>query len=101
MKFNLYQSFHSERECVEKLDAILLAIHKLEEKIMAAFEDITTLLTAIDTETNLIAARIQSLIDQIGEGLTPAQAETIQIALQDEVAKLTALAANPADPIPA
>jgi len=100
MKFNLYQSFHVEREVVEKLDAILSAIHKLEEKIMAAFEDITALLTAIDTETNLIAARIQSLIDQIGAGLTPAQAETIQIALQGEVAKLTALAADPTNPIP-
>jgi len=100
VRVDVFHHFHAERECVEKLDAILLAITRLEEKTMAAFEDITALLTAIDNETNFIAARLQALIDQIGAGLTPAQAETIQIALQGEVAKLTALAADPTNPVP-
>jgi len=101
MKLNVYHSFHSERQTVEKLDAILEAIRKLEERIMGAYTDITTLLVAVDEHTNEIATRIQALIDQIGAGLTPAQAEEIKIALQAEVAKLDALAADPADPIPA
>ena len=101
MKLNVYHSFHSERQTVEKLDAILEAIRKWEERIMGAYTDITTLLVAVDEHTNEIATRIQALIDQIGAGLTPAQAEEIKIALQAEVAKLDALAANPADPIPA
>jgi len=101
MKLNVYHSFHSERQTVEKLDAILEAIRKWEERIMGAYTDITTLLVAVDEHTNEIATRIQALIDQIGAGLTPAQAEEIKIALQAEVAKLDALAADPNDPIPA
>ena len=100
-----------DEEANRKLDAILTF---LKETVMPMFEDISTLLTAMDTKTNemaataqAIAAKLDALIGQISAGLTPAQAASIQAAAQTELAKLTALgdgltelAADPANPVP-
>jgi hypothetical protein len=66
-----------------------------EEKNEMVDPKVAAIITEFDNATNAIAARIQRLID--GGGLN---AES-QAALQAEVAKLTALGSDPADPIPA
>ncbi len=55
---------------------------------------VAKLITEFDTATNAIAARIQKLIDAGGLNADS------QAALQAEVDKLTALGADPAQPIP-
>jgi hypothetical protein len=60
----------------------------------------TAILARIDTATNGIAAKLQALIDKADQAGTVTAAE-INAALGPEVARLEALAADPANPVPA
>jgi len=74
-----------------KLTVVLRSLHRMEVRFMGAYEDMTALLAANDTNLNAIAARIQALVDQIGTGLTAAQADAIKQGLTTEAAKIAAL----------
>lgn len=54
---------------------------------------------AVDDASNAIAARIQKLIDLAASNGSATEAE-IRAALEPEVAKLQALGADPANPVP-
>lgn len=61
-----------------------------------ALEAVKDYAAKIDTATNVIAARIQTLIDKIDQGtVTP---EQVAEALQPEVDKLTAMGSDPTVP---
>ncbi|SRR5258706_10578245 len=80
----------------QQLFSLLAQQHK--EIKMALDAGTQALITAIDTATDKIAARIQKLIDQIAAGgLSPAD---VAAALQPEVDKLNALGQDPANPVP-
>ncbi len=57
--------------------------------------DVQAILTAMDTATNQIAARIQALIDK-----QPALSADDKQAFQDEIDKLTEMGKDPANPVP-
>jgi len=56
-------------------------------------------ITALDTATNAIAARLQKLIDLAASNGSASEAE-IRAALQPEVDRLTALGQDPANAVP-
>jgi len=60
----------------------------------------TAILARIDTATNGIAVKLQALIDKADQAGTVTAAE-INAALGPEVLRLEALAADPANPVPA
>ncbi len=64
---------------------------------MAVSADAANLITAFDTATDNIAARIQRLIDKPTVGLSPDD----KAAFQAEVDKLNSLGQDPANPVPA
>lgn len=74
---------------------------KLRKEIMSLRDDVKALIAQMDTATNLIAARIQKLIDQIAGGVSAEDAAQITASLQAEVVKLQALGADPVAPVPA
>ncbi len=67
---------------------------------MALKDDVQKLIAAMNDATNAIAARIDALKAQIAGGVTPEDATAITDALTAEVAKLQALGADPANPVP-
>lgn len=68
---------------------------------MTKADDITTLVSKIDTATNEIAADLARLRGQITGGLTEAEAETVVADLTTLEARLTTLGEDPSDPVPA
>lgn len=85
---------------------------------MAAIDDVTTLITAVNTATNAEAAALQTVSDRIDKlvaelagaagGLSAADVANVTAQLQalsaaqaPIVARLTALGADPTNPVPA
>lgn len=81
-----------------QLASIVLTLN-LREKIMSALDDLTT---AIDQETNAVAARIDKLTGELAAAVAAGQAPTAaQIAALQAVSdRLKTLGADPAAPIP-
>ena len=71
---------------------------------MTRAEDIAAAWAAVDTATNLLAARVQALIDQINNtatnGLDGPQTEAVLANLTGLAAVLSAMGSNPSNPIP-
>ena len=84
----------------ERVLSLLWSIRAMGEQQMAISQDIKDLLKKIDAATNDVAARIQKLSDQLAGGVTPEAALEIQAGLQAEVDRLTAMATDPANPVP-
>ncbi len=82
-----------------KLDTILInqqVLFMRLNKMAQTLQALNDYAKKIDAATDLIAARIQKLIDQIGAGtVTP---EQIAAALQPEVDKLNAMGVDPTVP---
>ena len=85
-------------------------LYRLQEIIEMEYTDITALLTDIDEATNAVAAKIDEEIATIAElqaqiaagtPITHEQLDALGAALTAEKDRLTALAADPANPIPA
>lgn len=85
---------HTERVLLGITQALEIA--ELENPNMAVSADTAALITAFDTATDNIAARIQRLIDKSNTLSADDKA-----ALQGEVDKLNALGQDPANPVPA
>ena len=91
-----------ELKILQRIERRLLAIKQAldlnnlteEEKNMAVDPKVAALIVKFDDATNLIAARIQKLID--AGGLSPES----EAALTAEVQKLEALGADPNNPVP-
>ena len=89
---------------------LISQVTQLREEIAMQFTDITALLTGIDEATNAVAAKIDAEIATIAElqaqiaagtPVTQEQLDSLGAALTVQKDKLTALAADPTDPIPA
>ena len=84
-----------------KLDVVIKNQKTIIERMRAmgqVLDVIKDFAAKIDAATNLIAARIQKLIDQVTEGtVTP---EQVAEALQPEVDKLEAMGKDPENPVP-
>lgn len=78
--------------------ALEIAEFPESEKNMPVSPALQPFITALDTASNNIAARIQRLVDKINAG-TPLTADDAT-ALQADVDKLTALGQDPANPVP-
>jgi hypothetical protein len=76
-----------------------LDIFDFKEKALMIDPSIAKLISAIDDATNAIAARLQRLIDAANAAGSQSAGEIVA-ALQPEVARLTALGADPANPVP-
>lgn len=85
----------------QKTEAALDRIQLQLEKVTMKLQDFTDLLTAVNTETDLLAAKIQKLMEQVsGSSLTGEEEATILAGLQAVKNRLTVMAADPADPVP-
>lgn len=87
--------FGRSRRIETKLDRLIA----LQEKTMGQLED---LVTAIDAETNAVAARIDHLGSELASALAAGQApkaETLA-ALSTISDRLKSLGADPANPVP-
>jgi hypothetical protein len=58
-------------------------------------------LNAIDAETNALAAVVQDLRNRINTGMSQADVDAVTGTLGDIANRLTGIAANPAQPVPA
>jgi len=68
---------------------------------MAKAESYAALVAAIDAETTRIANKIQTLLDQIAAGgMSAADEDAAQAALQAQVDRLRTIGADPVEPIP-
>ena len=85
-------------------------LQEIQEIMLMEYTDITALLTDIDEATNAVAAKIDEEIATIAElqaqiaagtPITHEQLDALGAALTAEKDRLTALAADPANPIPA
>lgn len=80
---------------------ILLFLIFLWERTMSRFDEIEALQVALNAATNLIAERIQRLIDRIGQsGLSEAEAAEVVADLTELQGRLVALGQDPENPIP-
>jgi hypothetical protein len=73
--------------------------------IMAAIDDVNALLDAMNTATNAVAARLQTLVTELaglqpGTGLSAADVASVSAKLQAEISTLQGLAADPSNPVP-
>ncbi len=81
------------------LDALDRVI-KLEIKMSEALDKINKDLADINTFSNGLATEVTALRDKVANGITPAEAAGVTTQLDGIAAKLQALAANPAAPVP-
>ncbi len=96
------------------LDALLIVVlvtlplllgqrstNKRMEELMSQFTEVQELVTAMNTATNAIAARIDKLIARIGDvGMTAEEATTVKTELSELSGHLQALGADPENPVP-
>ncbi len=70
---------------------------------MTKIDDVNALLTKIDDETNAVAAEVQQLKDQIQNsgGISAADADAVVAKLGAISDRLTGIAADPSNPVPA
>jgi uncharacterized protein YabE (DUF348 family) len=68
---------------------------------MAKPESYAALVAAIDAETTRIATKIQTLLDKIiAGGMSAADEDAAEAALQAQVDRLKTIGTDPAEPIP-
>jgi hypothetical protein len=79
----------------DKLDALVKYLHERIPNIMGQLDD---LITAIDNETNAVAAEVDALKAQLAAAPTVTQAELDK--LTSISTRLQAIAADPANPVP-
>lgn len=81
-----------------KLDRIIIQ----GARAMTKIDDVNTLLTKIDEETNKVAAEIQQLKDQVinSGGISGADADAVVAKLGSLQSRLQALGADPDNPVP-
>jgi len=97
MSFRLFSVHHTHHVDAE-LMAVLLSI---KESLMALSDDLTALVSQIDTATNLVADRLAALTAQIKNSMTDDEVSSLKTSLQGEIDKLKAMGQNPENPIPA
>jgi len=76
------------------------SVDRLGVILMALSQDLKDLVAQIDTATNQVASRIDALTAKITNSLSDSEVADIKAGLKAEVDKLTALGANPANPVP-
>lgn len=76
------------------------AIHELRSTIMALSTDLKALTKAIDDATNVVATEITDLKSQIHNSMTDAEVADVKAGLQAQADRLSAIAADPANPVP-
>jgi uncharacterized protein involved in exopolysaccharide biosynthesis len=95
-------SDHADHESAKS--AILAALQEFEDRVMAKFDTVVALQTAVNDATNQVAANIQLLIDKInatpGDGLDGPQTEAVIAHLTALETNLKAMAASSSHPIP-
>lgn len=67
---------------------------------MAQFADIKALLPALNDATNAVAAKIQTLIDKLASEPSPAGVDEVAAQLTALKDTLTAMGADPTNPLP-
>lgn len=92
------------REFLNSLLRIETALDRIQQKLETAMATLTSfkdLLAAVDAETNRIAAKIQSLVDQLAAGgMTEAEEAEALSGLTAVADRLKTIGADPANPIP-
>jgi ATP/maltotriose-dependent transcriptional regulator MalT len=90
-------SYAWKRSVDDRLDLI---VSLLKEMKMALSQDFLDLSKKIDDATNAVAARITLLQGQITNSMSDVEVANVKAALQAEVDKLTAMGADPVNPVP-
>lgn len=86
----------------KKLDALAVKLDNLptKENFMAFAGDVKTLITQLNSETDLIAAKLTAAVNALGGNPTPAEQAEILSSLTGLSDRLTALGKDPENPIP-
>ena len=93
--------FHRLLETLLTIETTLDRIQQKMETTMATLQNFKDLLAAVDTETNRIAAKIQSLVDSLGGGgMTDAQEAEALAGLSAVADRLKTIGADPTNPVP-
>ena len=106
---NDWQRFHVDlhisgriehRVHIEGMTELTKSIHHLGSTIVALSQDLKDLIGKIDTATNKIAERIDALMSRLTNSMTDAELTEVKAGFQAEIDKLTALGADPVNPVP-
>src|SRR5690242_290408 len=92
---------------VQMDDRVVQQLKRIGDGLMALKDELEALRVALDNATNQVATRIDNLKQQVMDLLnnpntiTPADKATVEAGFQAEIDRLTGLAADPANPVPA
>lgn len=93
----------------DRIFEALSFINRKQDYLMSTVNEVKTLVTAIDTETTAVATKVDAQIQQIaelkaqiaaGSPVTQEDLDAIAAGLQPISDRLTAIGADPANPIP-
>lgn len=84
-----------------EIETTLDRIQQKMETMMPTLQNFKDLLAAVDAETNRIAAKIQSLVDQLGGGgMSDAEEAEALAGLSAVADRLKTIGADPSNPVP-
>lgn len=95
-----YRVFKQLKRFRRETETRFLQLNERIGVLMAVSQDIKDLCAQLDTATNAVAAEIQSLMDQISNGVSPTDAVDIKARLGALKDRLTALGQDPNNPVP-
>ncbi len=78
----------------------LTCLTRIGDALMALSQDLKDLTKKIDDATTAVAARIDALTAKITNSMTDAEVADVKAGLQAESDRLTALGADPNNPVP-
>ena len=87
-------------------DRVVRQLTRIGDVLVALKDELQALITALNTATNSVADEIAKLKQQIADllanpdSITPEDKAAIEAGLQAQVDRLTALGADPANPVP-
>ncbi len=101
--FNRIRRFWLVVTLLETMDRKLDQLLTQGRHVMTKIDDVNALLTKIDDETNAVAAEVTALKDQIANsgGISAADADSVVAKLGAISDRLTGIAADPSNPVPA
>ena len=91
---------HDESSSSQEILSLLRQIFSQGQHLMAKVDDLLAVLARIDTATTNIAADITAIKGQIGTGMSDADVQRVQDALEAAAGKLEALDAENPDGTP-
>jgi cell division protein ZapA (FtsZ GTPase activity inhibitor) len=88
------------------MDDLIRAVNKLGENVMALKDELTALVTALNTATDAVATQLDKLKTEISgllanpDSITNDDKVAFEASMQTQIDRLSTLGADPTDPVP-